>query len=90
MEMDIKEETLDQDMEAVTLDPEEELVQKEDVWECKLCFKACKQYSTARDHILAHLAIPGGLTCLQCGLNFTSRDLFIVHMTSEHKSFKRW
>lgn len=43
-----------------------------------------------QDHILAHLAIPGGLTCLQCGLNFTSRNMFSLHMTSEHKSFKRW
>ncbi|XP_023339223.1 protein tramtrack, beta isoform isoform X2 [Eurytemora carolleeae] len=110
--LEIKEEVVE--IETVCLDPEEELVQKDDAWECKLCFKVSKPYHTARvsfslilkkidwskkvkvlllyseqDHILAHLAIPGGLTCLQCGLNFTSRNMFSLHMTSEHKSFKR-
>ncbi len=43
-----------------------------------------------QDHILAHFAIPGGLTCLSCGLTFLSRRLFAAHMTADHKSFKKW
>jgi hypothetical protein len=43
-----------------------------------------------QDHIMAHFAIPGGLTCLSCGLTFLSRSLFAAHMTADHKSFKKW
>jgi len=70
--------------------PDEELDVVGGVYKCKLCFKTLDCLDTARNHILAHFALPGGLTCLQCGLSFDSKVLFGIHMASEHKNIKKW
>ena len=84
MEVLIKEESVN------SIIPDEELDVVGGVYKCKLCFKTLDCLDTARNHILAHFALPGGLTCLQCGLSFDSKVLFGIHMASEHKNIKKW
>ena len=70
--------------------PDEELEVSGGNYKCKLCHKTLDCLDTAKNHILAHFALPGGLTCLQCGLSFDSKVLFGIHMASEHKNIKKW
>ena len=70
--------------------PDEELSISDGSYKCKLCHKSLDCLDTAKNHILAHFALPGGLTCLQCGLSFDSKVLFGIHMASEHKNIKKW
>jgi len=85
VEVLIKEESID------SLNPDDELERMSgDMFKCRLCHKSLDCLDTAKNHILAHFALPGGLTCLQCGLSFNSRVLFGVHMGSEHRNIKKW
>jgi len=70
--------------------PDDELEVCGGLHKCKLCYKSLDCLDTAKNHILAHFALPGGLTCLQCGLSFDSKVLFGIHMASEHKNIKKW
>lgn len=79
VEVMIKEENV----EAIV--PEEELTIEDGSWKCNVCGKIMDNWDTARNHISAHFAIPGGLTCLLCGKNFDSKVFFAIHMTSKHK-----
>ena len=80
----IKEETIE------GLDPDSELEASGGTWKCKLCQKIMESWDTAKNHILAHFALPGGLTCLQCGLSFGSKVLFGIHMSNEHRNLKKY
>jgi len=84
VEVLIKEESIE------NLNPDDELELMGDVYKCRLCYKSLDCLDTAKNHILAHFALPGGLTCLQCGLSFNSKVLFGVHMSSEHRNIKKW
>ena len=84
VEVLIKEESIE------SLNPDDELELQGDMFKCRLCYKSLDCLDTAKNHILAHFALPGGLTCLQCGLSFNSKVLFGVHMSSEHRNIKKW
>ena len=84
VEVLIKEESIE------SLNPDDELEVLGDMYKCRLCYKSLDCLDTAKNHILAHFALPGGLTCLQCGLSFNSKVLFGVHMSSEHRNIKKW
>lgn len=84
VEVLIKEESIE------SLNPDDELEVQGDMYKCRLCYKSLDCLDTAKNHILAHFALPGGLTCLQCGLSFNSKVLFGVHMSSEHRNIKKW
>jgi len=84
VEVVIKEETIE------GLDPDSELEASGGTWKCKLCQKIMESWDTAKNHILAHFALPGGLTCLQCGLSFDSKVLFGIHMSNEHRNLKKY
>ena len=70
--------------------PNEKLSISDCSYMCKLCHKTVDCLDTAKNHILAHFALPGGLTCLQCGLSFYNNVLFGIHMVNEHKNTKKW
>ena len=76
----IKEESIER------VDPDSELVASGGTWKCKLCQKIMASWDTAKNHILAHFAHPGGLTCLQCGLSFDNKVLFGIHMSNEQRN----
>ena len=84
VEVLIKEESIE------SLNPDDELEMLGELYKCRLCYKSLDCLDTAKNHILAHFALPGGLTCLQCGLSFNSKVLFGVHMSSEHRNIKKW
>jgi len=84
VEVLIKEESIE------SLNPDDELEVLGELYKCRLCYKSLDCLDTAKNHILAHFALPGGLTCLQCGLSFNSKVLFGVHMSSEHRNIKKW
>ena len=77
VEVMIKEESIE------SLNPDDELEMMGDMFKCRLCYKSLDGLDTAKNHILAHFALPGGLTCLQCGLSFNSKVLFSVHMGTQ-------
>ena len=88
--VDISVEVLIKEESIESLNPDDELEVQGDMYKCRLCYKSLDCLDTAKNHILAHFALPGGLTCLQCGLSFNSKVLFGVHMSSEHRNIKKW
>ena len=88
--LDISVEVLIKEESIESLNPDDELEMQGEMYKCRLCYKSLDCLDTAKNHILAHFALPGGLTCLQCGLSFNSKVLFGVHMSSEHRNIKKW
>ena len=88
--LDISVEVLIKEESIESLNPDDELEMQGEMYKCRLCYKSLDCIDTAENHILTHFALPGGLTCLQCGLSFNSKVLFGVHMSSEHRNIKKW
>jgi hypothetical protein len=65
---------------------EEDLKQLDcNTWKCTICSRTFNTKWKAEDHVAAHRALPGGVTCLMCGRTFQDRLFFAVHMSNQHK-----
>jgi hypothetical protein len=54
-------------------------------WKCSICSRTFQTKWKAEDHVAAHRALPGGVTCLMCGRTYQDRLFFAVHMSNKHK-----
>ena len=65
---------------------EEDLKQLDSsTWKCSICSRTFQTKWKGEDHVAAHRALPGGVTCLMCGRTYQDRLFFAVHMSNKHK-----
>lgn len=85
LQVRIKTEVDDEELEEEE-EEEEDLKQLDSsTWKCTICSRTFQALWKAEDHVAAHRALPGGLTCLMCGRTFQDRLFFAVHMSNQHK-----
>jgi DNA-directed RNA polymerase subunit RPC12/RpoP len=86
LQVRIKTEVDDEELEEDEEEEEEDLKQLDSsTWKCTICSRTFQTQWKAEDHVAAHRALPGGLTCLMCGRTFQDRLFFAVHMSNQHK-----
>ncbi len=86
LEVKIKTEALDEDVDVENDEDSEDLKQLDSsTWKCTICSRTFQTKWKGEDHVAAHRALPGGVTCLMCGRTYQDRLFFAVHMSNKHK-----
>ena len=86
LEVKIKTEVTDEDVDVVNDEENEDLKQLDNsTWKCTICSRTFQTKWKGEDHVAAHRALPGGVTCLMCGRTYQDRLFFAVHMSNKHK-----